>query len=575
MLDINFILGLQPIQTLETASSSAGTSDCVVNSSKLLDSPPFNDLGALCDPGKSIDEICQLVNLSVDEKFSLLFRHVAPPAIFPPTFSHGFQRRFNQSWLNKYPWLLYSPKLDGIFCGPCAILLPVLERKDKGMLVNRPFSNWIKISSILANHSSLHYHRNCLAMADTLKLSVENPSTRVDVMFSDSIQKKITENEHILRQIVRAILYLGKQGLPFRGNAEKVSLSSNPGNFLALLKFFAETDPVLSNHLYHPQAKNATYISPQSQNDIINVIGYDIILAGIVHEIKASKFFSVIADEVSSHGVEHLTICLRFVDDHCEIREEFIGFVKLKRVRAIDITEAIINSIENLGLSLCNLRGQGYDGASTMSGERGGVQAKILEKQPKALYTHCAGHSLNLAILKSCSIPSIRNCIDEIKAFTWWVKVSHKRAGLLKAVVDSQVQTTSRVPLLNTCITRWVENIEGWERFSLAHPFLIKMCEVILYGDSNFPLYSDGSWTAEDKKNALAHMKALECFEFVFCLITLQRSLFYLKEGAVKIQATDNDIVSGVTTVMESCADLKKLRENVEDYSQRIFKNQI
>ncbi len=137
-------------------------------------------------------------------------------------------------------------------------------------------------------------------MVDTLKLSVENPSTRVDVMFSDSIQKKITENEHILRQIVRAILFLVKQGLPFRGNAEKVSLSSNPGNFLALLKSFAETDPLY--HLYHPLSKNATYISPQSQNDIINVIGYDIILAGIVNEIEASKFFSVIADEVSSHS---------------------------------------------------------------------------------------------------------------------------------------------------------------------------------------------------------------------------------------------------------------------------------
>ena len=27
-----------------------------------------------------------------------------------------------------------------------------------------------------------------------------------------------------------------------------------------------------------------------------------------------------------------------------------------------------------------------------MSGHKNGVQAKILEKQPKALYTHCAGH---------------------------------------------------------------------------------------------------------------------------------------------------------------------------------------
>ena len=39
----------------------------------------------------------------------------------------------------------------------------------------------------------------------------------------------------------------------------------NPGNFLALLKSYAETDSTLSKHLYHPQAKNATCIYPQSQ----------------------------------------------------------------------------------------------------------------------------------------------------------------------------------------------------------------------------------------------------------------------------------------------------------------------
>ncbi len=29
--------------------------------------------------------------------------------------------------------------------------------------------------------------------------------------------------------------------------------------------------------------------------------------------------------------------------------------------------------------------------------------------------------------------------------------------------------------LLNVCVTRWVENIDGWERFSQYHPFLIEM----------------------------------------------------------------------------------------------------
>ena len=37
----------------------------------------------------------------------------------------------------------------------------------------------------------------------------------------------------------------------------------------------------------------------------------------------------------------------------------------MDRVQAIDITEAIVNHIETLGLSLSHLCGQSYDGAST------------------------------------------------------------------------------------------------------------------------------------------------------------------------------------------------------------------
>ena len=57
--------------------------------------------------------------------------------------------------------------------------------------------------------------------------------------------------------------------------------------------------------------------------------------------------------------------------------------------------------LEELGLSLGDLRGQGYDGASTMSGEKSGVQKQLRDIQPKTLYTHCAGHSFNLAIVSS------------------------------------------------------------------------------------------------------------------------------------------------------------------------------
>ncbi|XP_025406423.1 uncharacterized protein LOC112680531 isoform X2 [Sipha flava] len=45
---------------------------------------------------------------------------------------------------------------------------------------------------------------------------------------------------------------------------------------------------------------------------------------------------------------------------------------------------------------------QGYDGGANMSGKYRGVQARILNLQPKAIYTHCASHRLNLTLIKAC-----------------------------------------------------------------------------------------------------------------------------------------------------------------------------
>ena len=140
--------------------------------------------------------------------------------------------------------------------------------------------------------------------------------------------------------------------------------------------------------------------------------------------------FLIMANEVSSHNVEHMALCVRYVDESCDIQEKFIAFLKL-RVRTSDITNAIVNTLENLGLSLVNLRGQDYDGAANMHGEKSGVQKQICDKQPKAMYTHCAGHTLNLAILTSCSVPPVRNCITQIKNLTHWLKASPKRERFL------------------------------------------------------------------------------------------------------------------------------------------------
>ena len=70
-------------------------------------------------------------------------------------------------------------------------------------------------------------------------------------------------------------MFLGKQGLAFRGHRDdKVSLSlmeqndletENPGNFLELVHFRAETGPALAQHL-KKAPKTAKYTSKTIQN---------------------------------------------------------------------------------------------------------------------------------------------------------------------------------------------------------------------------------------------------------------------------------------------------------------------
>ena len=47
-------------------------------------------------------------------------------------------------------------------------------------------------------------------------------------------------------------------------------------------------------------------------------------------------------------------------------------------------------------MELC--RGQCYDGANVMCGAKSGVATMISLEETRAVFTHCYGHSLNLAV---------------------------------------------------------------------------------------------------------------------------------------------------------------------------------
>ena len=107
-------------------------------------------------------------------------------------------------------------------------------------------------------------------------------------------------------------------------------------------------------------------------------------------------FISLLADESKDTSKkEQLAIVVRYVNEKAIIRERFLTFVEATSLTAEKLTTCLVSSLTEHGLDPACTISQGYDGASLMSGSCSGVQQRLREVSPCAVYIHCYAHKLN------------------------------------------------------------------------------------------------------------------------------------------------------------------------------------
>ena len=84
-------------------------------------------------------------------------------------------------------------------------------------------------------------------------------------------------------------------------------------------------------------------------------------------------------------------------------------FYKLDHIEANTIVSAITDVLHRLHLPMSRFKGQCYNGASTMKGPRNVIAKQLLDEEPRAIYTHCYGHSLNLAISDILQLRNVKS----------------------------------------------------------------------------------------------------------------------------------------------------------------------
>lgn len=183
---------------------------------------------------------------------------------------------------------------------------------------------------------------------------------------------------------------------------ETLSNPNSSGNFLDLVKLISRFDPTLREHLHQSMNKTAAknhYLSKRIQNEFIMLMANHV-KKKIVNKVLKSKYYSIILDCTRDIArIEQLSIILRISNqDTGEIEEHFVEFVAVEKTTGEKLADYIINKLEELGLSLANCRGQGYDNGANMRGEKSGVQRWILNINPLAFFVPCGCHSWNLVL---------------------------------------------------------------------------------------------------------------------------------------------------------------------------------
>ncbi|XP_074328032.1 uncharacterized protein LOC141665944 [Apium graveolens] len=268
----------------------------------------------------------------------------------------------------------------------------------------------------LKEHDNSGEHVNNMCAWIDLRDRLEINKT-IDKDVQKQIKKEKQHWKELLNSIIHVVEYLATNTLAFRGTIDR-PFDENNGNFLGLIEMIAKWDPIMKEHLRRIEHSEIHYhyLSNKIQNELIVSLANEIKNV-MIRKIKEAKYFSVILD--CTPDASH--------------QEQIV----------------LENALVTLDLDIDNIRGQGYDDGSNMKGKHQGIQKRLLDINPRAFYTPCGCHSLNLAL---CDIAN--SCVKAKDFF-----------GIIQGIYNLFSNSTKRWKILKEHVKISVKQLSStiWE----------------------------------------------------------------------------------------------------------------
>nr|CAI5827286.1 unnamed protein product [Callosobruchus analis] len=390
-------------------------------------------------------------------------------------------RGFNINNYEKIKWLTASSTQNKLYCWNCILL-----SNDKSSVWGKTgYNNLQNLSRAIERHEKSQEHISSIKFELFGKQNIANVVDTARKRDIENFNEKVRENREILKRLIDAVVYLSKEECSFRGYDE-TSESDNKGNFKELIDFLKTYDQKLERFLSEATVFVGT--SKSIQNDLIESIS-SVVKHKIQEELRSTAFFSWQIDETTDIACKsQLSVIFRYVIGS-DIVERFVGFYDVSSGKnAESLYQLLVTEFQEFDLKH-KLIAQTYDGAAVMSGDFDGLQSKIKNIAPHALFTHCYAHKLNLVLSKACNgIKEVRIFFSNLSGFSSFFSKSSKRSEVLNRIVDRRIPTnaptrwnfSSRAVV--TVETQRRKLIEVFEFISESEDFstIIKLCEKLM-----------------------------------------------------------------------------------------------
>lgn len=297
-------------------------------------------------------------------------------------------------------------------------------------------------------------HESSACHREAVEVIIRLPATtiHIGVHLSQQYALEMEKNKRMLLKVLSSIRFLSRQGLALRGHDD-----DGDGNLIQVLRLLGEDDGEIREWL---QKKSNKYTSPGIQNDLIKIMALHV-LRCISDLLQESPFLAIMIDETTDiTNQEQVAIVMRRIDANFEVCEEFLGLYAVSSIGAASLFAVIKDTMLRFNLPMSKLRGQCYDGCSTMSGLRSGVAKRVQDVESRAVFTHCYSHSLNLAA-SDCIKNSkfMKSALDTTYEITKLIKLSPRRDAVFKDLQAESESSSSSIKLL--CPTRWTVRAES------------------------------------------------------------------------------------------------------------------